>query len=155
MTREFECDLSVEDFKISGLAAPANKLSKDLGNFRETIDPVAFYNVLEINPSVIATVDHSRDAAKVLGSTDSGTLELFATDRGLEFTLDVAKTSTGKDIIQLVKRGDISKMSFSFVVASDTWKPYGSEMIRTIYEFETLTDISIVVNPAYDETSVA
>lgn len=148
------CEFTVEDYKISGLAAPVNKLSKDLGGFRETIEPEAFYNVLESNPLVIAVVNHSRDAQDVIGSTASGTLQLIATERGLEFNLDVAKTSIGADIIELIKRGDVNKMSFSFVVKSDSWMPYGREMIRTIHEFETLTDISIVTNPAYDETEI-
>jgi len=149
------CDFTVEDFKISGLAAPANKLSKDMGGFRETIDSGAFYDVLETNPSVIATIDHSREVEKVLGSTESGTLQLTATESGLQFTLDVANTSTGADVIELIKRGDINKMSFAFVVDQDTWTPIGREMIRTIHSFETLTDISIVVNPAYEETKVS
>ncbi|MCK9482460.1 MAG: HK97 family phage prohead protease [Bacteroidia bacterium] len=148
------CEFTIEDYKISGLAAPVNKLSKDIGGFREIIEPEAFYNVLESNPLVIAVVNHSRDAQDVLGSTESGTLQLIATERGLEFNLDVAKTSRGADIIELIKRDDVNKMSFSFVVKSDSWTPYGREMIRTIHEFETLTDISIVVNPAYDETEI-
>ncbi len=151
------CDFTVEDYQVSGVAALYETLSKDLGGFREVIARGAFDEVLATNPSVIACVDHSREAEKILGSTDSGTLELRATERGLEFTLDIAKTSTGTDIIELIKRGDISKMSFAFFVGegNDTWTNYGPETIRTINNFEELNDISIVSDPAYEETSVS
>ena len=139
------CDFTVEDYKISGIAAPYNKLSKDLGSYREVIAPGAFESVLASNPNVIACIDHSRESDKVLGSTDAG----------LEFSLNVAKTTTGTDIIELIKRGDLNKMSFAFSVGDETWMPYGNEMIRTIHSFKDLTDISIVVNPAYEDTNVA
>jgi hypothetical protein len=149
------CEFKVEDFKISGLAAPYNKLSQDMGGFREVIATDAFVDVLATNPSVIAVLDHSRESDKILGSTDSGTLELRSTDKGLEFTLDVAKTSLGLDVLELIKRGDLNKMSFAFTGAVDTWTNYGTETIRTINSIEQLNDVSIVKTPAYAETSVS
>lgn len=149
------CDFTVEDYQVRGLAAPYNKLSRDLGGFREVISDGAFEEVLTTNPSVIACVDHSRESDKVLGSTDGGTLQLRSTDQGLEFTLDIARTSTGADIVELLKRGDISKMSFAFSGAVDTWGTYGNESIRTINNFEGLHDISFVTEPAYIETTVS
>ncbi len=151
------CDFTIEDYKVSGVAALYETLSKDLGGFREVIARGSFDDVLATNPSVIACIDHSRETSKILGSTDSGTLELRATERGLEFTLDIAKTSIGTDIVELIKRGDISKMSFAFTVGkdNDTWTTYGLETIRTINNFEDLHDVSIVHEPAYQETTVS
>ena len=157
MNRECKCDFTVEDFKISGIAAVYETLSNNLGGFREVISKGAFDEVLATNPSVIACIDHSRKTNDILGTTDSGTLELRSTDKGLEFTLDVAKTTVGKDIIELIKRGDVTKMSFAFVAGAgnDTWTNYGTETIRTINNFEELNDISIVYKPAYEETTVS
>lgn len=149
------CDFKVEDYKVSGVAALYETLSRDMGGFREVVARGAFEDVLATNPSVIACVDHSRETEKILGSTDSGTLELRATERGLEFTLDIAKTSIGTDIVELIKRGDINKMSFAFTVKDDTWTNYGPETIRTINSFEDLHDISIVHQPAYEETTIS
>ena len=148
------CDFTVEDYKISGIAAPYNKLSKDLGGYREVISLNAFNDVLTKKPSVIACIDHSRDTEKILGNTESGTLQLRSTDEGLYFELDIAKTTTGTDIVELIKRGDISKMSFAFSGAVDTWTNYGNETIRTITNFGNLHDISIVYNPAYQEALI-
>ena len=126
-----------------------------MGGFRETITSGAFDEVLATNPSVIACIDHSRDSEKILGSTESGTLQLRSTEKGLEFSLDIAKTSTGTDIVELIKRGDLTKMSFAFSGAVDTWNNYGQETIRTITNFKELSDISIVYNPAYKDTKVS
>ena len=84
-------------------------------------------------------------------------MQLRSTDQGLEFTLDIARTSTGADVVELLKRGDISKMSFAFTIGkgNDTWTNYGTETIRTINSFEALHDVSIVSTPAYQDTSVA
>lgn len=149
------CDLTVEDFKISGVAAPYNKLSKDLGGYREVIAPKSFERVLTTNPSVIACIDHSRDSEKILGTTENGTLQLRSTDEGLYFELDIAKTSIGADVAELIKRKDLTKLSFAFSGAVDEWANYGAETIRTITDFEGLHDISIVSIPAYDDTKIA
>lgn len=152
-----QCDFNVEDYKVSGIVAPYNKRSKDLGGFYEVIEQGAFDSVLTKNENIIAVLDHSRDSHKILGSTQSGTLELRSTDQGLEFSLDIAKTSTGTDIVELLKRGDLSKMSFAFSLdkGQDSWDFINGETIRTIRSFKSLHDISIVSNPAYNDTSVA
>jgi HK97 family phage prohead protease len=149
------CDFTVEDYQVKGIAAPYEKLSKDLGGFREVIARGAFDSVLKKNPSVVAVLDHSRESHKILGSTDSGTLQLRSTELGLEFSLDIAKTQTGADVIELLKRGDVSKMSFAFSGANDKWSTYGKESIRTIYSFDELHDVSIVSEPAYIDTQVS
>ena len=128
-----------------------------IGGFYEVIEQGAFDSVLTKNENIIAVLDHSRDSHKILGSTQSGTLELRSTDQGLEFSLDIAKTSTGTDIVELLKRGDLSKMSFAFSLdkGQDSWDFINGETIRTIRSFKSLHDISIVSNPAYNDTSVA
>ncbi len=150
------CNFTVEDFKVSGIVAPYNKRSKNLGGFVEVIAPGAFDSVLKKNENIIAVLDHSRDSEKILGSTNSKTLELRSTAQGLEFTLDIAKTSIGIDIIELLKRGDLSKMSFAFSLAKgqDEWTNINGETVRTIRGFDSLHDISIVSTPAYNDTII-
>ncbi|EIQ76315.1 prohead protease, partial [Shigella flexneri 1235-66] len=50
----------------------------------------------------------------LLGRTRSGTLKLEEDETGLRFELTPPDPSTGRDVIELVKRGDISGMSFGF-----------------------------------------
>ena len=49
--------------------------------------------------------------------------------------------------------GDLNKCSFSFTVASDTWKKNGNEYIRTVNKIDRIYDLSLVDNPAYMATS--
>lgn len=151
-----QCDFTVEDFKVSGIVAPYNKRSRDLGGFFEVIAKGAFDEVLNKSENVVAVLDHSRDSHKILGSTQSGTLELRSTEKGLEFILDIAQTSTGIDVVELLKRGDLSKMSFAFSLSKgqDEWKNIEGETIRIINGFDKLYDVSIVSNPAYIDTLV-
>ena len=110
--------------------------------------------MLQSNPNVYAVLDHSREAHKVLGSTHAGTLQLRSTDEGLEFELEVPDTQVGKDVITLVSRGDLSKMSFAFSLerGQDSWNTIRGEMIRTLKGFKGLHDVSIVSEPAYPDT---
>lgn len=151
-----QCEFNIEDYKVSGIVAPYNKRSKNLGGFYEIIASGAFEEVLLKNDNVVAVLDHSRESHKILGSTNSGTLQLRSTNQGLEFTLDIAKTATGNDVVELLKRGDLSKMSFAFSLSKgqDEWENINGETIRTIRSFNSLHDVSIVSVPAYDDTSV-
>lgn len=151
-----QCEFNIEDYKVSGVVAPYNKKSKDLGGFYEIIASGAFEEVLLKNDNVVAVLDHSRESHKILGSTQSGTLQLRSTNQGLEFTLDIAKTATGMDVVELLKRGDLSKMSFAFKVGKghDNWNNINGETIRTITNFESLHDVSIVSVPAYNDTII-
>jgi len=151
-----QCEFSLEDYQVSGIVAPYNKRSRDLGGFVEIIEQGAFEEVLSRNPIVIAVLDHSRESHKILGSTKSETLKLRSSENGLEFTLDVARTATGNDVIELLKRGDLSKMSFAFTIAKggDRWDNINGETIRTITNFQDLIDVSIVSVPAYNDTVV-
>lgn len=147
-------EFTVKDFKVSGVAAPYGKRSNDLGGFYEVIDFGAFESILATNPSVKAVLDHSTESLKTLGTTENGTLQLFSTERGLEFNLDVAQTTSGKDALELLKRKDLSKMSFAFVVDQDVWDNINGETIRTIKSFRALNDVSIVSYPAYNDTLI-
>ena len=65
-------------------------------------------------------------------------------------------TPLGDELIESLKRGDISESSFAFTVEDDNWerKEDGS-YVRTILKFERLYDVSPVYYPAYEDTSVA
>jgi len=149
-----ENKFKVEDYQVTGIAAPYLKRSQNLDGFYEIIEYGAFESVLATNPEVYAVVNHSRKVEDVLGSTEGQTLQLESTPEGLAFKLDVARTATGTSVIELIKRGDISKMSFAFTVDQDSWEDEGGEMTRTIKSFKSLSDISIVLTPAYNDTLI-
>lgn len=136
--------------KIRGYAAVFNKLSEDLGGFREQIAPGAFAKALARN-DVRALVNHNPDL--VLGRNKSGTLRLSEDEHGLAIEIDPPDTQTARDTMTLLERGDISQMSFAFTVNKDTWQEEkGKVPIRTLEEVN-LFDVSVVTYPAYPQTS--
>lgn len=138
--------------RIVGHAATFNQLSVDLGGFREKVDPGAFARLLASKPDVRALMNH--DSNLVLGRTTSGTLRLREDATGLLTETVPPDTQPGRDALELVRRGDITGMSFSFR-ANDVWEVVGGEHIRTLTEITYLGDIGPATYPAYQDTSVA
>ncbi len=157
--RNFEVELrgqsEGEAPRIDGTAAVYNRLSEDLGGFREIIEPGFFENVMK--DDVRALFNH--DDNLVLGRTRAGTLSLEDTERGLDVHITPPDTTAGRDAITLIKRRDVTQMSFAFTV-----KPDGQEWIRekdgSIKRVlkrggaARLYDVSPVTYPAYPQTSV-
>lgn len=140
---------------MRGIAAMFNSMSEDLGGFREQIAPGAFKSTMG-NSDVRALFNH--DPNYVLGRTASGTLRLSETDQGLEFEIDPPDTTYARDLMESMKRGDISQCSFGFSVGDggDTWqKDSAGQWIRTIHTVTRLYDVSPVTYPAYPSTECA
>jgi len=136
--------------KIKGYAIVFNVKSQDLGGFREIIKPEAVDRTLREALDVRALVDH--DTGKVIGRTRAGTLELRKDKTGLRVNIDPADTTAGRDVLESVRRGDISGMSFAFRTLTDDWRMEDGEAIREVSDM-TISEISIVSFPAYTQTS--
>jgi len=162
---------------VRGYAATYNTLSNPLlvpggkGSFRERIAKGAFKRILRSNPDVVCNFNHNPDA--VLGRTTSGTLRLREDDKGLAFECDLPNTTAGRDVWESVRRGDLCAMSFAFQLGErmEDWdeeeieeeeelglrgklKRMAKCIVRTIRDFSSLFDVSIVTSPAYPGTSV-
>ena len=136
-----------DDTKIRGYAAVFNSPSEDMG-FIEYIDPHAFDNAL--NDDVRGLVNH--DPNQLLGRTTSGTMRLTVDAKGLKYEIDPPDTQTARDLITLMKRGDINQSSFGFYCLDDKWELRDGKQTRTIMEAK-LTDCSPVTYPAYAATT--
>ena len=137
--------------KVVGYPVVFDSLSTDLGGFREKINRGAFAESLKNNDEVHALFNHDDD--KVLGRLGSGTLRLWEDDHGLRMELDPPNTTLGNDVVELLRRGDLVSMSFGFYDVTDSWTMLDGTDVRTINSAR-LFDVSIVTNPAYEETSV-
>lgn len=141
--------------KIIGYAAVYGPLSEDLGGFRERIDQRAFSKTLEDTAAdVRAFVDH--DYSKVLGRRSVGTLQLSTDEQGLRVEITPPDTSYANDLRKLLERGDVSQMSFGFLVrpGGESWGADDQGKIRTLTDVE-LIEVSVVTIPAYPDTSAA
>jgi len=138
---------------LVGYAARFNKLSLDLGGFKERIKPGAFTKAIK-DADIRGLKNHNPDL--LLGRTVSETLVLTENSRGLKFDDTLPDTTIGRDTAEEVIRGDLTGCSFSFWVDEDEWeeKKDGS-VTRTILSFREVYDVGPVTFPAYPDTSVA
>lgn len=137
---------------ISGYAAVFNSKTTIGEWFEETISPGAFARTITENGDIRALFNHNWD--NVLGRTKSGTLKLEEDERGLKFEIELPNTTLARDLVESLKRGDISQCSFGFIPTNETWDYDAEPMQRTINEVD-LYEISVVSIPAYDDTEVS
>lgn len=139
--------------KVSGYAAVFNSAT-NLGEFQEQIAPGAFRSTLASGRNVRCLYNH--DTSAVLGTTQARTLELREDAHGLHFTLDLPDTTVGRDVAELVKRGDVSGCSFGFRVApnGEKWEQRDGKAVRTLLAVE-LAEVTLTADPAYSDTAVA
>ena len=141
-----------EPLRIVGYAARFNVLSVDLGGFRERILPGAFRQHLDDGADVRALFNH--DPSAILGRRAARTLRVSEDDKGLRYTIHPPDTTVGRDLVQSIKRGDITGSSFGFDALDDAWHNEGGEVVREIRQAR-LWDVSPVTFPAYPETEVS
>ena len=135
----------------------------------EILEPGCISNELLQRSDVILNINHSNMVTDVLGRCNmgKGTLELGLRESYVEASCDLPRTNTANDTLELIKRGDISGMSFAF---EDDWEDTengvslertneiedGKEVwLRHVKRITGLYDVSIVTHPAYEQTSVA
>jgi uncharacterized protein len=146
---EFEIREESDGMTFSGYAAVFDSPSEPLP-FIETIQRGAFRKSLRSRNDIKFLWNH--DSGEILGSTRAKTIQLTEDDRGLKIEGSLPNTSRGRDVAELLKRGDVDSMSFGFSVPSggDTWNADGSErMLKSV----RLHEVSLVAFPAYAGTT--
>ena len=158
--RAFETQINIEtradgseDFIVEAIVY--NQLSQLLGgSFREQIDPSALDNCDMTD--VVGLFNHDRNY--LLGRTTAGTLTLEKHEGGLRYKMAVDKSDPDHmKVLAKIKRGDVTGSSFGFVVAPggadwDRDMTTGTD-IRTVKRIGLLDDVSLVVSPAYLQSS--
>ena len=135
----------------------------------EVLEPGCITNDLLKRSDVILNLNHSNMVPDVLGRyrEGKGTLELELNEKNMGCRCDIARTPNADAALELMRRGDITGMSFAF---SDDWEDTengvsyerldektedGKEVwIRHVKRITGLYDVSIVTHPAYEQTSV-
>lgn len=122
MEQELREDGSTQRY-ISGYAVVFEQYSRSFyDEWVEIISRNAFANT--DMSDVVMVVDHSHSAGDVLARSRNGegTLEITIDEVGVKFRFAVPDTTVGRDIAQLIERGDISECSFAFWVKADQWR---------------------------------
>ena len=135
--------VAVDGRKVRGLV-PYGVESRDMGGWREVIEPSAFKNtdVSELR----ALIDHK---GVPLGRYP-GTLEVEDRSDGLHWSLDPPKSRA--DLVEAIERGDLRSGSWRMVVAKDEWR--GD--VRHVHDISELLDVTLVGadQPAYPQAAV-
>ncbi len=142
---------------IEGIAAVVDS-ETDLRFFREKIAPGAFDDVM--NDDVVALFNHDPNFPLARTSAQGeAKLELFLNKRGdLGYRFTAPNTSAGKDMMENIRNGIVSKSSFAFAIREQEWieeRDHEVPDLRIIKKLERLYDVSPVTYPAYNDTSVA
>ena len=123
------------------------------------IDGVKYYEVIARGAlegadlrDVPFKYNHS-NSVMVMARTRNKTLELIPDDQGLLVRARLANTTAGRDLYELIRRGDVDKMSFAFTVDKDEYDR--NTRTRRILRFKRIWDVSAVDTPAYDQTYIS
>ena len=142
---------------VTGYAAKFETWSSPIhGWFIEQIRGGAFADC-DMTDTIMC-FNHNIDA--ILARVASQTLTLEVDEVGLRFSFDAPNTSLGNDMVELLRRGDVSQCSFRFIVEQDEWL-YADEDNglkhdqRTIIRISKLYDVALVVYPAYKDTEAS
>ena len=138
---------------LYGMPIVYDKKSEDLGFF-ETIKRGAAKNALE-RSDVRVLYGHNSDTLLPLGRTSAGTARAYDSDEGVMMEVDLPDTQFARDLQVSIDRGDVDQMSFAFDVLDDVWRTEDGVDHRDINEIGELYDFSVVVYPAYQDTTVA
>ncbi|NFO70765.1 HK97 family phage prohead protease [Clostridium botulinum] len=146
---------------IQGYALTFDTISEDLG-FKETIRKGALDNC--DMSDVVLNFNH--DSNMILARNNKvegvGSLKLTIDDKGLFFDAIPTNTTYARDLIENMESGIVGKCSFAFNLdwsddAAQSWDwddgTRGYDF-RTINKINRISDCSIVVNPAYESTSI-
>ena len=135
----------------------------------EILEPGCISRELLAKSDVILNLNHSNMVPDVLGrfrNSDRDTLSLELRGDGIDCRCDLPRTNNANDALELMKRGDITGMSFAF---EDDWEDSengvsyektndvedGKEVwLRHVKKITGLYDVAIVTHPAYEQTNV-
>ena len=108
------------------------------------------------NCPTLALADH--DFRRILGGTANATLKMASDATGQRCEINPANTSYGRDIVELVRRGDVDGMSFALLDAGAEFKEVDNpdapdEVIREYSKF-FFDEVTVTGIPAFTSTSI-
>ena len=132
----------------------------DMGWYEEKIDKEA---LMETDlRDVRFLIGHNTSMiplARSRNNNENSTMQMVVTDRGMEIRvdLDTENNAEARALYSAVQRGDMSGMSFMFVVDTDKdiWEDMETEYPkRTIMSIRKVYEVSAVAFPAYEQTDI-
>lgn len=131
----------------------------NLGYFDEVIDQHALDSTDLRDVRFLVNHDTSKiPLARSRNNNANSTMQMEVTEEGMNIRvdLDTENNSEARNLYSAIKRGDISGMSFAFLVDGDAWTDLESDHpTRTITSISRVFEVSAVTFPAYEATSIS
>jgi len=162
-TRMFEFEVRAEENQeygkfITGTPIVYGQII-DMGEWRETIDPGALDEKTDLK-DVRFLIGHNMGMVPLARSRNNNansTMQMIITDRGMgiRVNLDTENNVDSRTLYSATGRGDISGMSFMFVVDKVVWEGLDTDSpLRRIKHISKVFEVSAVAFPAYDGTDL-
>lgn len=149
-TMASETGHSVE--RVSGILAPYNSLSCDLGGFQEIYQPGCFSECIKSADDFRVLFNHNPD--HVLGRRSAGTARFWEEADGLHYEADLPDTQAARDLKTSMERGDIRESSAAFYILQHRWEQRSTGRVRII-EKAKLVEGSPASFAAYEHSTAA
>ena len=142
---------------VSGYAVRFETESVNMG-FVEVIKRGAITDETIKTSDVFALLNHNENTVLARSNHGVGSLTLRVDNDGVYYEFEAPNTANGDELLEHIKRGEISQSSFAFTVSNEdgaeTWtKRSDGVIVRQINKISRLYDISPVYQPAYTETT--
>ena len=161
-TRAFNFEVRAEESEQHGTFITGTPIvfdqETDLGWYSERIDKDALSKT-DLR-DVRFLVGHNTSMiplARSRNNNENSTMQMVVNDHGMDIRvdLDTENNAEARALYSAVKRGDMSGMSFMFIVDEDSWEDIDTDHPkRTIRNIRTVLEVSAVAFPAYESTSI-
>ena len=149
MKVEIRADKVIVEGYVNAVGRDSRVIPSPTGDFVEQVTPKTFERALQNGNDVELRLNHDR----VLGSRDSGNLELREDSIGLYARAEVTDLET----MEKARNGELRGWSFGFVKKQDHMEPLENGLHRRFLEEIELREVSILDSsrtPAYIGTSI-
>ena len=155
-----ESRVAEDDSKLTIAGKPIVFNAKtDIGGFwEESIDPGAIDEKTLRDVRLLVNHDFNGiPLARSRRNNKNSTMRLSIVEDGVDMEADLdASNPKALELDSAIKRGDISGMSFAFLVDGDKWDDLDSDYPkRTITHIAEIFEVSAVTWPAYEQTSIS
>jgi HK97 family phage prohead protease len=133
---------------LVGYALIWNVVSSDRGGYRVRLRPGSAQFAAEVH----ALAHHMYD--RLLARRSNGTLRLYPDDAGVRVEIDLPNTTDGRDVLELVRRRDLTGMSFGIPDEPDYVETTVRGMTVRDYTRYLVDEVTITAIPAFEETSI-
>ena len=160
--RTFNFDVKAEESEENGKYITGRPIVydavTDLGEFREIIERGALdgTNLKDVPFFVNHNIDMI-PLARSRNNNANSTMQLSVDEKGLKIraNLDTENNQDARALYSATERKDIDGMSFMFDIQGDSWEDLDTDKpLRRVKSIRKVWEVSAVVFPAYDETSL-